>query len=105
MPAAAESAHNVTRTLSQWEAGADAGGLRIARIVPTAAFLSDPVDAGSRPAFAVHRLWWRSFTAAIRGRDRLAAVVVPPLAALDRAVVRLLRAGPSAKLLVLEHRH
>lgn len=105
MPADAESAHNVTRTLAQWEAAAEGSNLHIKSVVPTASFLSDPVDAGSRLAFASHRLWWRGFTAAIRNRDRLASAVVPALAALDRAVVRRLHVGPSAKLLVLEQRH
>jgi SAM-dependent methyltransferase len=102
MPASAESSHNVVRTVSQWRSALDGTGLRIASIVPTASYLSDPVDAGSRPAFAAHRLWWRALTGALRNRDRLAAVVVPPLAALDRAIVGRLHAGPSAKLLVLD---
>jgi hypothetical protein len=65
-------------------------------------FLSDPVDAGSHLAFSAHRLWWRAFTAAIRDRDRLASAVVPPLAAVDRAVTARLGKGSSAKLIVLE---
>lgn len=104
MPPGTESAHNVVRTLPQWEAAAASAGLRIAAVLPTASYLSDPVDARSRPAFAAHRLWWRGLTAALRGRDRLAAVVVPPLAALDRALAARLHAGPSAKLIVLEPR-
>jgi 2-polyprenyl-3-methyl-5-hydroxy-6-metoxy-1,4-benzoquinol methylase len=102
MPPDAESAHNVVRTLAQWEDAAVAAGLHVGTVIPTAALLSDPVDAGSRAAFTAHRLWWRALTAALRGRDRLAAVVVPPLAALDRAVVARLHSGPSAKLIVLE---
>lgn len=103
MPAAAESAHNVTRTLPQWESALEDSGLHMTDIVPVASFLfDDPVDAGSRLAFAAHRLWWRCFTAAIRGRDRLASAVVPPVALLDRAVVGRLRTGPGSKLLVLE---
>jgi SAM-dependent methyltransferase len=102
MPPDAESAHNVVRTLAQWERASASAGLRVAAVVPTASYLSDPVDAGSRPAFAAHRLWWRALTAALRGRDRLAAVVVPPLAAADRVVAARLHAGPSAKLIVLE---
>ena len=103
MPSSAESAHNVSRTLSQWQVALAETDMRVTRILPTASFLSDPVDAGSRFAFAAHRYWWRAFTASIRNRDRLAAAVVPPLAALDRAVTRRLRSGPSSKLLVLEH--
>lgn len=102
MPSAAESAHNVARTLAQWRAGLSGTSLRIVRIVPTACFLSDPIDAGSHIAFAAHRLGWRALTAAIRDRNRLAGVIVPPLAALDRAITSRLRAGPSTKLLVLE---
>jgi len=102
MPPQGESAHNVVRTRSQWEAALDGTGLRIAAVSPTASFLSDPVDAGSRAAFTAHRFFWRGLTAALRGRDRLASVVVPPLAAVDRAVAARLRHGPSAKLIVLE---
>jgi hypothetical protein len=90
------------RTRAQWEAALAGTGLRIASITPTAAFLSDPVDAGSRFAFELHRFFWRSLTFVLRDRDRLAAAVVPPLAALDRAVAARLRHGPSAKLIVLE---
>lgn len=102
MPPGAESAHNVVRTRMQWDDAAAGAGLRIAAVMPTASFLSDPVDAGSRPAFAAHRLFWRGLTAALRGRDRLAGAVVPPLAALDRAIASHLHSGPSAKLIVLE---
>lgn len=101
MPAGAEGAHNVVRTLPRWEAAATAAGLDITAIVPTAAFLSDPVDASSRAAFAAHRLLWRGLTGAVRGRDRLASAIVPPLAALDRTVASRLRSGPSVKLIVL----
>lgn len=105
MPPEAQSAHNVARTLSQWQTALADTSLRLVRIVPTASFLADPIDAGSRVAFAAHRLWWRAFTAAIRNRERLAETIVPPLAALDRAVLRRLHAGPASKLLVLEHGH
>src|SRR5262249_30649835 len=102
MPPHAESAHNVVRTLDRWTEASAGAGLRIATIVPTASLLSDPVDARSRAAFALHHLWWRAFTGVLRGRDRLAAVAVPPVAALDRAVTSRLRVGPSVKLIVLE---
>ncbi|HEY2074038.1 MAG TPA: methyltransferase domain-containing protein, partial [Gaiellaceae bacterium] len=101
MPPAAESAHNVVRTLSRWEAAAGDAGLHVEAVAPTAAFFSDPVDAGSRPAFAAHRFVWRGITATLKGRDRLASVVAPPVAALDRAVTARLRHGPAAKLIVL----
>lgn len=101
MPAAAESSHNVVRTLARWTDAAAGAGLRITTVAPTASFLSDPVDARSRAAFALHRLWWRGLTGVLRGRDRLAAVTVPPLAALDRAVAARLGTGPSAKLILL----
>jgi SAM-dependent methyltransferase len=101
MAPAAESAHNVVRARSRWETGAADAGLRIAAVVPTSAFLSDPVDAGSRAAFAAHRMFWRGLTGGLQGRDRFASIVVPPLAALDRAVAARLRYGPSAKLIVL----
>lgn len=101
MPPAADSAHNVVRTLPRWQAAAATAGLRVAAIVPTAAFFSDPVDAGSRAAFAAHRFFWRGLTGLLRGRDRLASLVVPPLAAADRALAARLRHGPSAKLIVL----
>jgi SAM-dependent methyltransferase len=104
MPPGSESAHNVVRTRGQWDEAAAGAGLRIAAVIPTASFLSDPVDAGSRPAFAAHRFFWRGLTGALRGRDRLAAAVVPPLAALDRAIASRLHSGPSAKLIVLERR-
>ena len=102
MPPAAESAHNVVRTRAQWETALVGTGLRIASITPTAAFLSDPVDAGSRFAFELHRFFWRGLTFVLRDRDGLASVVAPPLAAIDRAVVARLHQGPSAKLIVLE---
>lgn len=101
-PANAESGHNLARTLDRWTEAAAGAGLRIAGVVPVAALIGDPVDARSRPAFALHRLWWRALTGVLRGRDRLAAVTVPPVAALDRAVTARLRTGPSAKLIVLE---
>lgn len=102
MPPEAESAHNVVRTRAQWDEAAAGAGLRFVSVTPTASFLSDPVDAGSRVAFTAHRLWWRALTGTLRGHERLASVVVPPLAALDRALAARLQNGPSAKLLVLE---
>lgn len=102
MPAQAESAHNVARTRSQWELPLADVGLRIASITPTSALLSDPVDAGSRLAFAAHRFWWRGLTAALRDRERLAAAVMPPLARLDGILTPLLRTGQGAKLIVIE---
>jgi SAM-dependent methyltransferase len=101
MPPSAESAHNVVRTLPRWEEAAAGAGLRIAGVSPTAWFFSDPVDAGSKPAFAAHRFFWRGLTAALKGRDRLADAVVPTIAALDRAVTARLHAGPAAKLILL----
>lgn len=102
MPAAAESAHNVVRTRTQWERALSAAGLRLVSVHPTAAFLSDPVDAGSRAGFTLHRLVWRVLTRAFRGRETVARIGVPPLAALDRAITARLRSGPSTKLLVIE---
>lgn len=102
MPEDSESAHNVARTRSQWETALATTGLRIASISPTAALLSDPVDARSRIGFEAHRLWWRGLTGTLRGRERLAAAVMPPLARLDRALVPLLHTGPGAKLIVIE---
>ena len=103
MPSAAESAHNVARTRSQWESALGDNGLRLASVFSSAALLSDPVDAGSRPAFFVHRLWWRALTGSLRGRDRLAEAVMPPIAAVDRALAPRLHPGPGAKVLVIEH--
>ena len=103
MPEGVVSAHNVARTLPQWQTALEDVDMRIAGIFPTAAFLCDPIDAGSRIAFSAHRFWWRGFTAAIRGRERLAAAIVPPVAALDRAVTGRLATGTGSKLLVLEH--
>jgi SAM-dependent methyltransferase len=97
-----ESAHNIARTRARWDEAAATAGLRITSVTPTVAFLGDPVDAGSRTAWTAHRVFWRGLTGALRGRDRLAAITVPPLAALDRAVAPHLRTGPSAKLIVLE---
>lgn len=103
MPLSAESAHNIARTRAQWDEAAAAAGLRIAEVLPTASFVfSDPVDAGSRAAFTAQRLWWRVLTGVLRRSDLLAALVVPPVAALDRAAVRRSRSGTSSKLLVLE---
>lgn len=103
LPRSDEGAHNVTRTRAQWDAAAGAAGLRLVSVTPVASFLiSDPVDAGSRAAFAAQRFWWRALTFSLRHRDGLASIVVPPLAALDRAVVRRSRCGTSSKLLVLE---
>jgi SAM-dependent methyltransferase len=104
MPAGGESAHNVVRTLARWEEASANAGLRIDAVIPTVAFLGDPVDAGSRSAFALHRFFWRGLTSSVRGRDRLASVVLPPLAALDRTALSRTRAGLSAKLIVLRRR-
>lgn len=101
MPPNMESAHNVVRTLEQWQAALDDAGLRIESITPTAWLFSDPVDAGSKTAFTAHRYVWRGLGAMLKGRDRLASAVVPPVAALDRAVTARLRRGPAAKLIVL----
>lgn len=101
MPPSMESAHNVVRTLPQWQSALDDAGLRVAAIEPTAWFFSDPVDAGSKAAFTAHRYVWRGLGAALKGRDRLASLVVPPVAALDREVTSRLRTGPSSKLLLL----
>jgi SAM-dependent methyltransferase len=95
-------AHNTLRTRATWDAAAGSAGLRLLSVQPAGAWFAEPVDAGSRAAFAAHRLWWRAFAVTLRGRDRLANVVVPPLAALDRWVTpRLRSSGPSGKLLVL----
>ena len=102
MPPEAESAHNVTRTRSQWESALAENGLRLSSIFSSAALLSDPVDAGSRVAFLAHRLWWRALTGSLRGHDRLADMLMPPLAALDRALAPRLRPGPGAKVLMIE---
>ncbi|MGH2933072.1 MAG: class I SAM-dependent methyltransferase [Gaiellaceae bacterium] len=102
MPPAAESAHNVVRTLPRWETAAAAAGLRIATVAPTAAFFSDPVDAGSRAAFAAHRFFWRGITAVLQNRERLASLLAPPISAADRAVTARLHHGPAAKLIVLQ---
>jgi SAM-dependent methyltransferase len=101
MPKRAESAHNVTRTRAEWEAALAEAKLRILQVSPTGLFLSDPVDAGSQLAFRLHHLLWRGFTGMLQNRDRLADVVVPPIAALDRVLVPRLRVGPSTKMLVL----
>ncbi len=101
MPDGGDSAHNVARTRARWEDASAKAGLRIDVVIPTVAFLGDPVDAGSQSIFALHRFFWRGLTASVRGRDRLASVVLPPLAALDRAVLSRTRAGLSAKLIVL----
>lgn len=101
LPAEAEGSHNVVRTRAQWDDALGSVGLRIVSVHPTAWLFSDPVDGRSRSAFLAHWTWWRAFTHTVRGHDRLATLLLPPFATLDRMVVPRLRTGASTKMLVL----
>ena len=96
-----EGEHNVVRTVAEWEAALAGTGLRIVHVAPAIYLLSDPVDAATRAGLAVRSLWWRAFARTIAGRERLASVVVPPLAVLDRAFASASRVGPSSKCVIL----
>jgi SAM-dependent methyltransferase len=96
-----EGAHNVVRTVADWEQALAGTGLHIAHLEPITFILSDPVDARSRLGFTGNVLWWRAFARTLRGREGLARVVMPPLGFVDRALVRLSQTGPSAKCIVL----
>lgn len=96
-----EASHNVARSLADWESALAGTRLRIAQITPVTYLLSDPVDAATGPGLALRSLWWRGFAHLIRGRETLASAVMPPLAAVDRALASVAPTGPSSKCVIL----
>lgn len=96
-----EGEHNVARSVADWERALRGTDLRIAHVEPAVFLLADPVDARSAATFALNRFWWRAFARTLRGHEQLASTVMPPLAALDRVLVKMARTGPSSKCVVL----
>jgi len=96
-----ESEHNTVRTLADWERALAVAGLQIVAVRPATILLSDPVDARTRAGLAARLLWWRMLARLLRGRERLASLLVPPLAMLDRALAATSPVGPSAKCVVI----
>lgn len=96
-----EGDHNVARSVADWERALEGTGMRLAHVEPAVFLLADPVDGRSSVTFALNRFWWRVFARTLRGREQLASIVMPPLAALDRALVKIARTGPSSKCMVL----
>jgi SAM-dependent methyltransferase len=96
-----QSEHNAARTLTEWNEAIAAAGLRVVALRSATHLLADPVDAQTRAGLEARVLWWRVLARTLRGHERLAATVVPPLARLDRLLAARPGAGPSRKCVVL----
>lgn len=100
-PAFGAEANSKARPLADYSRALREAGLDLQLLQPATALLSNVIDARSAMAFRLLQAYWDLVV--MRGigqRERLGAVVAAILGPTDRLATRILRTGPSAKVLV-----
>lgn len=99
-PPLGTDANSRLRRIDDWRRIAANYDLELASLVPVTVLLANPIDTRRRVSFVALSIYWRLLSRVLCRRDWLARLVVPGLAAADRALVRALRTGPSTKCFV-----
>jgi SAM-dependent methyltransferase len=94
------SATSVARTLEWWRAALRETGFEIIELRPATCVLGNPVDAPGARAFRSHLRLWLGLGRVVGDSERRAHAAGALLYPLDRLLARVLRHGPSGKLLL-----
>lgn len=89
------------RSLQEWETALAAAGLRIADLRPATCLLSNVIDTRRRRAFGVLWFYWGLLGRLTHGSERRGALAGWLLGGVDRLLCRIVRPGPSAKVMVI----
>jgi SAM-dependent methyltransferase len=93
-------AHSKARPLHEYRRVLEECGMHIAHVRPLTCLLANPVDTRRRQTFRLLDLYWHAVALVVGRRERVGRVAGAVLGALDRGAVRVVRPGPSAKIIV-----
>jgi 2-polyprenyl-3-methyl-5-hydroxy-6-metoxy-1,4-benzoquinol methylase len=99
-PVVTEASNSKARPLAQWRAALVSNGLELVELVPVTVLLANPADTRSAFTYTLLDKYWTALQLALKGRERLGAAVGAALYRFDRPLRRLVRSGPSTKVLV-----
>jgi SAM-dependent methyltransferase len=88
------------RGLDEWRRVFDEAELDLVALEPVTWLLANPVDTRHRATFRLLSAYWGAASRLVSGHERTGAAFAAAAAALDAALVRLGKAGPSTKCLV-----
>lgn len=100
-PAFSAESNSRARGLGELTSALTQAGLTVEHVGPATVLLSNPVDTRTRLAWRALSVYWEHLVPRL---GRGSAVAAPVLGALDRRLLRLVRNGPSAKLVVARRR-
>lgn len=92
------------RGVTEWRSALDAAGFELVEVRPVTALLANPCDTRTRVGWRVASAYWRAIRKVVGRRERFGAAVGRVLLAIDRLCRRVVRTGPSTKLLVARRR-
>ena len=95
-----DASNSRVRSLDEWRRVFDAAELDIVALEPVTWLFANPIDTRHRTTFRLLSAYWRATSRLVSGRERTGTVVSSAAAALDAALVRLGKTGPSTKCLV-----
>jgi SAM-dependent methyltransferase len=95
-----DASNSRVRSLDEWRRVFDAAELDIVALEPVTWLFANPIDTRHRATFRLLSAYWRVTSRLVSGRERTGTAVSTAAAALDAALVRLGKAGPSTKCLV-----
>jgi SAM-dependent methyltransferase len=95
-----DASNSRVRSLDEWRRVFDAAELDIVALEPVTWLFANPIDTRHRATFRLLSAYWRATSRLVSGRERTGTAVSTAAAALDAALVRLGKAGPSTKCLV-----
>jgi SAM-dependent methyltransferase len=96
-----ETAIERRRHIDRWRDVLARNELRIERVEPATVLLATPLDARSRPTFALWWFYWRALMKVASGRERVGEAVGWPLQLADRLLIRTVPFGPTSKCLAI----
>jgi SAM-dependent methyltransferase len=95
-----DASNSRVRSVDEWRRVFDEAELDLVALEPVTWLLANPVDTRHRATFRLLSAYWRAASRIVSGHERTGAVFAAAAAALDAALVRLGKAGPSTKCLV-----
>jgi len=95
-----DASNSRLRSLDEWRHVFDGAELDIVALEPVTWLFANPIDTRHRTTFRLLSAYWRATSRLVSGRERTGTAVSTAVAALDAALVRLGKTGPSTKCLV-----
>lgn len=98
------SANSRARTIEQWDSAFTAVGFDLIDVRTVTVLLANPCDTRTSLGWKVASFYWRAVRKVVGKQERVGAVAGRVLLGLDYVARRLVRTGPSTKLLLARRR-